>query len=593
MKKLIVICFVFLFALVSSASFAYQVPAFKGKGLIVTATRYLTPRISAPFSSTVIDADDIAAMGSRNLAEALQFTVGVDVKQMGSLGTTSTLRLRGSTYEEVLVLLNGRRANSPLLGGFAPEDVWLDNVERIEVVRFPVSSLYGADAVGGVINIITKKPQPGFSIETYFATYDTQKYLIAAGSDILDFSAGYLKSNGFLTNNDYTSQNYTGAFKLGMVDIDFGHYVGDKGVPGSTVFPTPNTRQVDRKSHINFAAGGLSAFHDEKLQLFNSNPGTDPNSIYNCWTDSVGWQQNLDILWNDLTYGAEWREDRGDSAAAGIHVVNNAGLFLADEISFGDWATVNLGLRGDSHSVVGSSINPRVGMVFELARDLNLRMGVGSAYRVPTLNELYWYYLDPSWGIVTRGNANLKPEQSNSLEIGLEHEIDPKTRTSISFYATETTDMIRWIDVSGTWMTWEAQNIAAAKAMGVEIEIARSFTDNFWGFLNYTYENAVDGTTGNHLTYSPLNKINAGLQYDSGKGCGLGLFARHVGERYDDINNTRTVPCYTVADLNLWKKIADWTINFGINNLGNEVYQDTLNYPMPGRTYTIGVKLIK
>lgn len=586
-------CYLFFCAVFSTATFATQAmdPLFyKGKEIFVTAHRYPKLRVESPFSTSVITRKDIWASGAKNLGEALQYEVGIDYKTSGSLGTTSSLKLRGSTYEQVLVLINGRRANSSLLGGFAPEDFSLDRVERIEVVRFPVSSLYGADAMGGVINIITRKPQAGIDLAVEYGTYNTQKYLLSCGNDALDVSFDYLSSNGFRTNDDFKAQNYASSLKLANVQFDFGHYVGEKGVPGSAVYPLPTTRQTDRKSYLNLVWGGFKTYYDEKLQIYNANPTVEADSNYNGWTSGVEWQNTSKLGRHVLVYGLDWREDRGDSDASGLHTVNNLALFLQDEIALSKRWSVNLGAREDWHSVIGSNLSVRVGSVTKLRKDLRFKIGYGQAYRAPTLNELYWYYFDPVWGIVTRGDSTLKPEKANSIDVGLERQIDAHTKAAINYYNTNTQDLIKWIDTSGTWMTWEAQNIARTKAEGVEFEFTRSFGKRIQGFLNYTYQNAVDLDTNNKLVYTPESKINVGLAYQNPNGDGSSVNARYVSECFDNEANTNRVPGYTVVDLKLWRRVCAFVVSLDVDNLFSEQYEVTLNYPMPGRKIMVGLK---
>jgi outer membrane receptor protein involved in Fe transport len=323
----LIFCGFFLCGLFPLTVFAATAPTFRGDEIIITASRIPQERWTSPYSTNVVTSKEIQAMGAENLGEALKCTLGVDYKTTGWWGASSSLRLRGSDYEQVLVLVNGRRANSPLLGGAAPEDILVGDIDKIEVVRFPASSIYGSDAMGGVINVITKSPQKVLALDAEFATYNSQKYLLRAGNNLAAFSAEYLKTDGYRTNGDYTAQNYFANVVFDLLKMDFGHYVGDRGVPGSTVYPTPTTRQTDRNSYVNFNMGELGLFYEEKLERYNSDPATTADSLYNCWTWGVDWQQTVDLLKNRrLTYGLEWREDRGDSAAAGNHIIDNQAL---------------------------------------------------------------------------------------------------------------------------------------------------------------------------------------------------------------------------------------------------------------------------
>ncbi|MFA4858694.1 MAG: TonB-dependent receptor [Candidatus Margulisiibacteriota bacterium] len=577
-------CF-FLCCLFGVPALAASAPTFRGEEVIVTASRIPQPRWSSPYSTSVVTTQDVQAMGAENLGEALQYSLGVDYKNTGWWGATSSLKLRSSTYQQVLVLVNGRRANSPLMGGAASEDILVGDIQKIEVVRFPASSIYGSDAMGGVINVITKPPAKKLGLDMLWGDFNSQKYLLQAGNELAAFSAEYLKTAGYRVNGDYAAQNYFATAAFDLLKMDLGYYIGDRGVPGSTVYPSSTARQTDHNSYVNFNVAGLGLFYEEKLQSYNAHlTTTETDSLYNCWTYGVDWQNSVNLLKNRLlTYGFEWREDRGDSLAVGNHTIDNQALFLEDETDFGDWK-FEWGLRGDRQSVIGDNLSARAGLVYDWIANTQLRCSFGQAYRAPTLNDLY--YTDP-WG--SHGNPNLQPERSASLDLGLTRKVDFQTRVTVNYFLTHTSNLIQWVETS-PWI-WEPQNIASSRAEGVEFEFTRDLSNNSAAFLNYTYQQAVNLSTGKKLVYSPENKLNLGVRYESKDGLGSALYARYVGERYDDENNTRLVPSYTTIDLKLWQKVGEALVTLAADNLANTQYEDTLNYPMPGRRYSVGVKL--
>jgi outer membrane cobalamin receptor len=140
-------------------------------------------------------------------------------------------------------------------------------------------------------------------------------------------------------------------------------------------------------------------------------------------------------------------------------------------------------------------------------------------------------------------------------------------------------------------MTWEAQNVASANISGYEIGLNYQFNNNLKAFINYTGLRAIDDSTGKYLVYRPVEQHNWGIQYNDPSGNSAGILMRHVGERYDNSDNSRNVDAYTVTDIKCGIKIMpQMQIELGVDNFFNEEYQDTYDYPMPGRIYTFGIK---
>ncbi|OGC41520.1 hypothetical protein A2548_01425, partial [candidate division WOR-1 bacterium RIFOXYD2_FULL_41_8] len=574
-------CFIVTLLFLTSSSLALQVPRFYGQEVVVTATRRLQLKSESPAKVVVLTAKDIAATGANNLYQALRYTEGLDLKISGGLGAQSTLRLRGSNAEQVLLLVNGNRISSPLLGLSDLTDILVDNVEQIEVVYGPASSLYGSAASGGVVNVITKQPelltkrQVGFGYDSYGGS---RADFSLVNNDYL-FSIASKISKGFQTNSDYIGTNYQGEVRFALsqkakVCLGLNGYLADRGVPGSSVYPTPNTRQSDWNNYLN---GGLDLDLSPKYKInlkgryasiqqrYNANPTLYANEKYDAESLGIGLKSDLQInSAHQLAVGVDFDLDGSDSDMAGRHKISNQAFYFQSEHRANQQLLLNLGLRVDRHSVAGESLSPRIGLVYQASQDLVLRSSFGTAFRAPTLNELYWYYNDPVWGLITRGNQNLRPEKSQTWDVGLTKRFDDSTQATLTGYISKYSDMIKWVDISGVWATWEAQNLSAADSIGADLSLKRKFTEACHGFVNYSYQNSIDLSTGNKLVYSPVHKANAGLVYEPEDRLSGSFYVRYVGERFDNAANTGIAPAYTVADLKVWQTIADVKVSVGV-----------------------------
>lgn len=600
--------FLFLVLLFSSA-FAQDIPRFYGEEVVVTATRLPQLASETPWNTSIITANELKNF--RTVGEALRTLAGSDVISYGNLGSLTTVRLRGANSSQVLVLLDGRRINSPTLGMFDTGDLLLDNVERIEVVRAPLSAVYGSDAISGVINIITR--QPGGAAKTISAmtgSFGTQQYKAEWNSENITLSFDQLRSDGFRVNSDYFANDFYGKVvrpsPIGQFFADYRLYDAKKGVPGvptSEADPGSATEPGDRQTDRNtFSSVGLKsdayqlrAYQntlDQKLSPYIF--GASSNQTQQ---NGVEWEHNLALPVGKILYGMEGRSDRGQTTLSGDHTISNYAAFVQDEIGLGDRSILTAGIRGDKHSAAGTSVNPRVGIVYRAGESTVLRASAGSAFRAPTLNELYWN----DAAFLMFGDPNLKPERSVSCDLGIERRLTDRTTARINYFNSTVSDLILWAYDPATF-TSQVKNIGEVRSEGVELELDRKVGDDGKGFINYTYQKVIDKKDANSLLvdktipYTPVEKYSVGLVAG-----GASLIIRHVGERYANQDNTLKLSAYTVVDLKLSKRVGDsLSVELAADNLFDEKYSEVVgydpvtyaarNYPMPGRSYSLGVK---
>ncbi|NQU16894.1 MAG: TonB-dependent receptor [Candidatus Saganbacteria bacterium] len=600
-----------LVSLFFSVSFAENVLIYETE-IVVTASKLPQPKLMSPWDVQVIPKKDLE--GKLNLGEALRETAGVDIKSSGYLGSVTTARLRGSTSQQVLILLNGRRINSPLLGLIDLGDVLLGDVEKIEVVRAPLSALYGADAVGGAVNIITKRA--GNSFKLSYGGFNTQ----ALNVSLANTSIGMIRSDGFRQNSMYTAQNISQDWNidldsLGELSLGVNYYNAHKGVPrvpNTAADPasasTPNDWQKDQnlfsylslKNEQDILSSKISLSHnrfDEQTHLYNFFTLAFEDEEYKAEQQVLELGQVLKLSeTGSFSYGVEARKDWGNARYIGDRRVNNYAVYGEAQVSAQPISFV-IGGRMDKHTLFGYEGSPRVGLSLQPKEDLIIRASTGRAFKAPTLNDLYWN--DTVWQMF--GSTALKPEKSLTSELGIEKKFGEKSKLSVNYFNSSVSNLIMWDWDIVTNIT-TAKNIGAVEVRGIEAEFNTQISSALGLFANYTYSHSEDtqdvtaANVGKLVPYSPETKYNLGLSvYDNIK-----LTASYVGRRYADAGNTIELPEYSLVGLWVGRKVYDYQLSLNVDNLFDYTYYESvgyhptsyaqMRYPMPGRRITMSVQ---
>jgi len=609
LQSIVVILLLFL----TGVSFAEEFYYIKDE-VIVTASRVKQKISDVPWSVTVVDHGQAKTYGAESVADVLRFVPGLDVYAVGGSGSLTSVRARGANATMVLVLVDGAKINSPLLGMVDFSTMPLANVERIEVVPAPLSAVYGSSAVGGVVNIITKKNAAGSPLDFSLSlgSYNANKAELSFGSDDYLFSAVYDKTNGFRANNDYLGQTYSLTKQLqalaGDLTLGLNYYKSDLGVPGVPnsadrfSASTPANRQKDTNTNlfVEYRKDGLFSkiYQYKTAQDYHEyNFATLAFSDYTYTTGQLGFNLQQDYYLNKdevITLGFERENEDGESSNIGQHDVNNTALYVNSE--FGNQLlSMSLGLRSDSHSVVGNSFTPRFGLSLHPQEDVKCWFNLASAFRAPTLNELYWN--DPIWSMY--GDTTLKPEKAAGVEVGVEKYLSDGSSVTLVLYAKQIVDQILWETDFTTFIT-QAKNVGKVDISGLDFKVSRKLADNCAIFGNATIQTTIDqqdvttANVGNELPYSPKVKANVGATW-----LGLSAIAKYVGERYSDAANTNKLAAYTVVDLNYRRPIKDGLELFAkVSNLFDARYSEAVGwhpttfaiteYPMPPRNFLFG-----
>lgn len=569
-------------------------PFYQGE-ITVTATRYPQLTGQIPAAVSVIDQRELHYGLGGQLSDFLRLTPAADVKTYGQAGQASSVRLRGSNANQVLYLLDGQPINSPTFGNFDMVDIPLPEVARVEILRGPFSSLYGANAVGGVVNIITGNKQPSY-FSCRRGSYNQQEYLINYQSGDLGLIGGKKEAGVIRGNDTFFSQYLSGNCYLPSGDgsgwrLGFNYYTADKGIPGPTFAPSPEAKQIDGRDYYWMAyekdKSRVSLYFKRNRQYFS-----DPNPVFP--TDSKLAEETINVDWTDqtqvedhlLTWGLNWQKVNFNSSDIGFNQGQYLGGMVQDQMTWPGDINFVVNTRLDKMPRSGAISNTRVGLNFPVIANWRGKAAWGQAYRPPSLADLYW----PDQPFMI-GNPDLKAETSSGWDVGLEGKIsaigDQEGVLSLTYFSQSIGNMIVWTP-NDVWK-FQPQNISGVKNTGIEAEIKYPWPGGE-GFANFTWQRSTDEQTGQAIIYSPSQKANFGFRLDVpffGTPCTAGANLSYVGTRYTLPDDSQTLPSYTTADAFYQFDWESSKFNFQVKNILDSSYEEQYGYPMPGRRWLV------
>ena len=528
------VCLLFLFVVLFCFSTlpAAEPPEPVLPPVFVTSTRTEIPLEQVTTSASVITAKDIQAQQAETVLEILRSVPGLDVVQTGSRGTTATVFIRGSESDHVLVLIDGVEVNSTTLGAFNFAHLTTENVERIEILRGAGGTLYGSQAIGGVINIITKRGsgpvEAGISLEGGNGWTNRQVLTLQgeAGKLGYSFSAAHIESDGFRkVNDDYRNLStsarldYRLTEDMGLKGI-FRFAKTDVGLFNNNNFasqPDPNAREAttqylgklewEQKIFKNWDYRISGSMFKENIKdtddidecTFLGFP-CDPQRTgdrFRPRTDSGEFQTNYRFDdWSTTTFGVEYKRRSADTSDGIDEAIRNMGYYLQEQLQFLDKRLIMIpGIRLDDNESFGTEWTPSVSAAY-LFREIGtkLKAGYAKGFKAPTLNELFF---PPAFGCPAFGNPNLDPEKSWELNAGVEQDVlADRIKMGATYFHREVKDLIEGRpipdDPSGCF---RAVNVGSARFDGVEtmlrIQIFAPLSlDTQYTFLNW---NTADG----------------------------------------------------------------------------------------------------
>ena len=562
--------------------------------LVVTPSRRVEPLDQSLASVSVITREDIDLAVAEDLFELLRLQPGVDIVRAGGAGTQTSVFLRGSNSNHVLVLIDGVRVGSANTGGYAWEQLPLNQIERVEIVRGPRGSLYGSDSIGGVIHVFTRSsPEPYARVTGgSFGSAEAEGGLgYESEHTRLSVNAGYRQVDGF------AAQNPNG---FSFHPDDDGFEAASLGVKGSTdatlgrleysLLAIDNESEFDQgvsEAQQLLAAVGFSGrftptwdyqlqggyIRDQLCTDFGFFTADDDSRRY-----QLNWQNQLTMSSaGQLSFGLDYYREEGESAGAWDQDRDNAGLFALYDHRF-DRVHLQAGGRLDDNSRFGSEFTGQLAAGYDLADAWRLTASYGSAFRGPNLSEQF----SPGFGGLFAGNPDLEPESSTSGELGLRWQHPDHGQLTTTLYRTDVDDLIAF---NGAF--FQAINIDRARLEGIELEYA--FERDGWQFeANATLQDAQDRDTGADLLRRPQEKAAIRLDRRFADAAWLGLECYYSGERSDF--GGITLDSYQLLNLRAgWAFLPAWRLELRGENLVDEQYEPAYGFDGAGRSWFLSL----
>jgi len=575
-----------------------QEEAFELEPIVVSAAKFPTPGKKNPRQVDILDSQEIEPFAVNNINDVLKISP-IDIQSRGGADTQADISIRGSSFEQVLVLVNGLRVSDPQTGHYDLDiPVPLNEIERVEILHGPASTLYGADAFGGVINIITKKPKKfGVFAKGSYGQYNTSslegKLSYNFKNTAISHSIQKEKSNGQRYDTDYDVLTFfsNADFELPFMDLNalFGYQDKEYGAfdfysPGRN-FPSRewiNTKLVQVKGEtknetIKFEPKLFFRRHDDKFSLDQNRPNFNLNYhttyIYGGELASkIKLHEN-----NSLAAATEYSVEKIKSTNIGKHSFEKYAVLLEDTLDIGK-LSATIGARLDHHSKFGYFLSPSLNTAILVSEMFKIRGGISRCFRAPSFTELY--YNDAA----NKGNPDLMPEKALSYEAGFD--IYPKNNLQLggTVFLRDEKNSIDWVKYSKTDIKWQVTNIGKMKTYGIEAYLKQDLWKDAKISLFYTYLGHLfdkdQGYISKYKLRAPTHQVNLNfiqqLPFQI-----TATFSATYKKRPSERD-------YTILDAKISKNIDNFEIFFEVNNIGNSKYYDILGVPGLRRLFKAG-----
>ncbi|MDR1762736.1 MAG: TonB-dependent receptor [Dysgonamonadaceae bacterium] len=579
----------------------------------------------------IISREEIERQAVESVQDLLKSVVGADVRQRGANGVLAGVAVRGGTFEQTAILLNGANITNPQTGHYNLDlPVNISDIERIEIIQGPTSLLYGAGAFSGGINIVTKKDsQSGVSVELEGGMHNLANANARAAfkteNSTHSVSAGYGSSDGYIENSEYQLFNalWQSAFQLNRtsgINLQLG--IGDKEYGANTFYSAKYPDQYDYSRSLFASIKGTTG---DKLKITPQVYWTRHFDHYELTkdsvsgrnfhrTDAIGANLNLQFrwAWGITNFGGEARNEAIKSSNLGKTPIENPDRYrYSDErtnlsafvehnilldrftLSLGLLANYNTAFKSDKH------LYPNINAGYRILENWKIFASWTNATRMPTFTDLYYK------GATHAGNSDVQPEHSESYELGTQYRNSFLTASLNGFYM-KGIGLIDWVKKNPD-DKWESRNLTDIDKTGFETNVSLrlgKFSSKLgdsrlnlgYMFLNQS-KNAGD-LISNYVMDYLRHKFTAGLSHPIYKGLTAdwqfrwqdraGTFTKY--ENPADKGHEEDYAPFALLDAKINLKLEDFNIYLKINNIFNTAYYDLGNIPQPGFWFMAGVK---
>lgn len=570
--------------------------------IVVTATRSEKEVKDLSLSVSVLTREEIELAIANSSTEILSLLPGILVQKTGQFGRSDLIiRGLGDNGRRILILIDGRSEKMGLYGCTITHSLPLDNVERIEVIRGSLPIPYGTDAMGGVVNIITRKIEKGFETDflSSYGSFDTKILRARHGGNIKSFNYYFTfdsrNSDGHISHSSYKGKDFTArlGYKIGK-NFEFAlsgkYFDGYKEEPLRATDPSYLVSNLWNDYERGSIDLNIEGKWDRTSSFFKIYRNFGEHLFSDGWhskdfTNGAIFQGARRFSASDeIILGGEIKKEGGESLnlPKGKWSRNEYAVFLQDQHILSNKIIVNFGARYHKDEISGDELSPHAGVVFHIGNRTNLRGSLSKGFRTPKINELYMF---PS------SNKNLKAERVWNYELGLTHSFGDFLSLDISTFLMKGSNLIQLQKVPSPPPLFRFENTGKFEFKGVELSINSKISEALSMILNYSFLDPGDFTLGR-----AMDKADFILRY---KGKRIVIFsnAQYVGRYYADNYKRSKIGDYFIANAYAGFKIVNnLQLFLKIENIFNRDYQIYVDIPggkaglyrMPGRSINIG-----
>ena len=596
----------FLFIILSTnTSFLNSTFANEVKEIIVKGARIDTSEDNFGSSIFILDSEGIRLRGIRSAIDAISSSPGVTTKKNGSFGGVGSVRIRGASSSQTLVLIDGipvNDASSPG-GGYNFEYLDTSNIDRIEVLRGSQSTLWGSDAIGGVVNIYTKSAEKNsinllseigsfglrkINSELGIAS-NSSKFLFLVDDTSLDGISkadkkdGNVEKDGFETN----SYSFKGDIDLNNIQIKgLLSYIKSDVEYDSFGFVT-GVQDGDERSITEEFIGNLTIkfnlFDDKLVNTFSVNQSDISRDYFTNDNLTFGadgerklyrYQGNIGFGgFNKIAFGLEKEESSVNFDKLSI----DSYFFLYQFQPIKD-LVISAGIRNDDNKGFNSKTTRKISAAYRVFENLSIKTSWGEGFKVPTIFQTTFFCCGAE-----SANTNIRPEESTSYDLGFDFSLKDKFSFSLVYFKKDINDQINFSFGLGGY-----ENIDFVESDGFEVSANSEITEEINLYLNYSYIDSIDGR-GQRLINIPKDSGELALTYNSSFNLSGSLTMKYNGSEISTYGN---LDSWLRADINLFYKLNNFSeVYFRVENLLDKNYQQVFGYGTPDRSGLIGVKV--
>jgi vitamin B12 transporter len=623
-------------ALLLSLQNVYAAP---DEEIVVTATRSESDPSRVAESVSIITGEQARESQKLALSDLLTTVPGVTVSRTGGLGKQTSLFIRGAESEQTLVLIDGVKLNDPSSpgGGYDFADLMVHDIDRIEVLRGAQSALWGSQAIGGVVSIITPMPTGPFAAASSveYGSFGTGEATTQAqaGNEQLAWRVGgsYLTTDGISAFAEDLGGREEDGYRRVAANMRALWYINDavtaevrsywwRGRSDIDGFPPPNFALADTPEYsitrewVNYAGININSLGGKlkhRLGVAHTDierENRDPYLSVPTTFDAAGRHTRLEYQGTlqvtdglSTVFGIEREESRFSTASPSEFDPNPVPLrnelTLTSAYGLVQFSpvkplTLTAGLRYDDHETFGTNTTAQAGAAWSVTPSTLLRASYGEGFKAPTLYQLFSEF----------GTPSLSPEESEDWDLSVEQRLSESVVVSATYFDRDTNNMIDFVSCFGSSLPQCAfqpfgfyENVAQTQADGVELSLTAQATESLRFDVNYTHLNAENATpganAGKDLRRRPSESANVEVRYQWSIPLTTSVAAQYMGRSLEDVANNVELDSYVLVDVRASYEVSPgWEIYGRVENLLDEEYETARRYGSPGRGVYAGFR---